>query len=73
MLTLTQNSIYLSFDVFVIDHLEEDPISETTSGESCSVGGIYRMNDVVGLSDVQQMARLQEESKYSSMSSMIEN
>ena len=62
-MTLIQNSIYLSFDVFVIDHLEEDPISETTSGDSCSVGGLYRMNDVVGLSDVQQMARLQEESK----------
>ena len=45
------------------DHFEDDQISETTSGESCSVGGLYRFNDVVGLSDVQNMARMQEESK----------
>ena len=44
------------------DHIEEDQFSETTSGESGSVGGQYRHNDV-GLSDVQQMARMQEESK----------
>lgn len=47
----------------ITDHLEDDPISETTSGDSCSVGGLYRLNDVVGLSDVQHMARMQEESK----------
>ena len=44
------------------DYLEDDQISEATSGDSCSVGA-YRLNDVVGLSDVQHLARMQEESK----------
>ena len=57
--------------VFVSDYLEEDQFSETTSGDSGSVGGVYRLNDIVGLSDVQQMARMQEESKYYDISRSI--
>ena len=45
------------------DRLEDDQISETTSGDSCSVGVVNRVSDSVGLSDVQHLARMQEESK----------
>ena len=57
-LNLTKHQLYQNSD-----RLEDDQISETTSGDSCSVGVVNRISDSVGLSDVQHLARMQEESK----------